>query len=64
MFLLSRRGAVKLSATVFLLSGLGFSGLVLFSNRVRVRGSFKVETQQKQIIISKLKVQFKQLGHG
>lgn len=42
-FLLSRRGAMKLSATVFRLSCLGFSGLVLFSRRVIVRGSFVIE---------------------
>lgn len=40
MLLLSRSGAMKLSATVFRLTGLGFSGLVLFSKRVKVRGSF------------------------
>lgn len=40
VLLLSRSGAMKLSATVFRLSGLGLSGLVLFSKRVRVRGSF------------------------
>lgn len=40
VLLLSMSGAMMLSATVFRLRGLGFSGLVLFSKRVRVRGSF------------------------
>lgn len=35
---------MKLSATVFLLTGLGFSGLVLFSRRVMPRGSFTENT--------------------
>lgn len=34
---------MKLSATVFRLSCLGFSVLVLFSSRVIVRGSFVIE---------------------
>lgn len=38
--LLSSSGAMRLSATVLRLSGLGFSGLVLFSKRVSVSGSF------------------------
>lgn len=49
---------MKLSATVFRLSGLGFSGLVLFSRRVRVSGSFTRDRKQKQVIIAEFKLQF------
>lgn len=51
VLLLSRSGAMKLSATVFRLSGLGFSGLVLFSRRVKVRGSFTKDRQHKNRLL-------------
>lgn len=50
VLLLSISGAMKLSATVFRLSGLGFSGLALFSRRVRASGSFTMtRNHQKQV---------------
>lgn len=48
VLLLSRSGAMMLSATVFRRRGLGFSGLLLFSSRVRVRGSFTIKDKRSQ----------------
>lgn len=46
VLLVSKSGAMRLSATVLRRSGLGFSGLVLFSRRVSVSGSFTREREQ------------------
>lgn len=49
VLLLSRSGALMLSATVFRLRGLSFSALVLFSSLVRVRGSFTIRDKGRSI---------------
>lgn len=64
VLLLSRSGAMKLSATVLRLSGLGFSGLVLFSKRVRASGSFTVDkehTHKNMIATVRLLVFYKNI---
>lgn len=55
MLLVSSIGAMMLSGTGFLRKGLGFSAFMLFSNRVKVRGSWIIiQTKMNFILIIEL----------